>query len=149
MKLVYGYNNGKFVLAVTTDETPVPNILQRISIPRRECAKIVAAMKFWPEGKTGTIENHVQLIVDKEGNALNLREASSEEAAMHLLPNIDGNSNGEESRLFEKVFAAWQERLWKATRKIRGSDDLGMETIIQIVEKQLADYHNLRAECLR
>lgn len=41
--------------------------------------------------------------------------------------------------LFDQLFAAWQDRLWAASGKIKGSPDLGMETIVQIVEKRLAD----------
>lgn len=53
----------------------------------------------------------------------------------------------EQDELSERVFAEWQARLWKAVRRVQSNPNYGMETVLQIAEKQLNDYHErLEAE---
>lgn len=91
MRLYYGYQDGKFVLAVT-DEEPNPTVLQRISMTRAQAQKVSKRMQFGREGWR-VLEGHEQTLYwpDDHDKSLKMSEVAEMacEADMIRAPNGD------------------------------------------------------------
>lgn len=67
-------------------------------------------------------------------------QASSLQSSSSSTPRDTEVVASDEDAIAEKVFADWLHRLWVAVRKIP-SANCGMETVVQIVERQLGEFH--------